>query len=89
MLSAIAHSISHIHDIIGLLQGTTAFPVITLVRAHHNQFAIEDVQKNATLTYCGLFEFSRITFGLRSTLCIPHHEIKVMPQRFLFETFLP
>ena len=57
----------HIQDLTSALHGTVIFSKINLVRAYHQiPVAEEDVHKTAITTPFGLFEFTRMPFGLHN-----------------------
>ncbi len=59
------YPISHIQDFNCLLEGTSIFSVVDLVRAYNQiPMAEADIQKTALITPFGLFEFPSMTFGL-------------------------
>lgn len=61
------YPISRMQDFTYLLHGKKKFSRIDLNRAYHNiMVAPEDVEKTAIITPFGLFEFPRMTFGLRN-----------------------
>lgn len=59
------YPVPHIHDLLNAFQGKTVFTTLDLERAYH-QIPVEDcdVAKTAVITPFGLFEFTRMQFGL-------------------------
>lgn len=59
------YPVPHIHDLLHSLHGKSVFTTLDLERAYH-QVAVEeaDIPKTAVITPFGLFEFTRMQFGL-------------------------
>lgn len=61
------YPLPYIQDITAILDGKTIFSKIDLQRAFHQvPLTNQDIPKTALITPFGLFEFTRLTFGLRN-----------------------
>lgn len=60
-----SHPIPHLQDIFDNLQGSTIFSTLDL-RSGYHQIPVDprDIEKTAFATHVGLFEFTRLPFGL-------------------------
>lgn len=59
------YPVPHVHDLLNALQGKNIFTTLDLERAYH-QIPVEeaDIPKTAVITPFGLYEFTRMQFGL-------------------------
>ncbi|KAF6202652.1 hypothetical protein GE061_003051 [Apolygus lucorum] len=61
------YSVPNLRDCNTLLEGTTIYSTLDITKAfHHIPIAPEDVPKTAVITPFGLFEYTRMGFGLRN-----------------------
>ncbi|BHF83328.1 hypothetical protein SprV_0802647600 [Sparganum proliferum] len=61
------YPVPHLQDFVGVIFGKAVFSKIDLVRAFHQISVVpDDIPKTAVTTPFGLFEFTRMPFGLRN-----------------------
>lgn len=59
------YPVPHVHDLLNRFEGKSIFTTLDLVRAYYNiPVETADIPKTAVITPFGLFEFTRMPFGL-------------------------
>ena len=68
------YPIPNLHDSMAKLDGKKVFSCIDLVRAYHNiPIFPDDIEKTAVITPSSLFDFLRMSFGLRNASSMQQH----------------